>query len=271
MRIEAGQVAVVTGGASGIGFALGEALAARGVVIVLADIEAAALTAAQERMGADAKVSTVVCDVGDARSVAALRQAALDRHGRVDWVFNNAGVVLPFRPTWEHTEEDWRWIMNVNLWGVINGVREFVPELVRQGSGHVVNTASMAGVTVIPFNGAYNTTKHAVVSLTETLAGEFVQLAPGVHASVICPGLVPTRIGESARNRPDAPDYEAPKQNLIDDSAANVVTAEVLAERVIRALERDQLYIFPNPGSEKPIIARIDQLNHDVATFHELV
>lgn len=272
MRIEQGQVAVVTGGASGIGFALGAALSSRGITVVLADIEAQALAAAEKRMELTSTVSTAVCDVSDAGSVKALRQTVLERHGRVDWVFNNAGVVLPFKPMWEHTQTDWEWIMGVNLWGVINGIREFVPGFVQQGTGHIVNTASMAGVAVVPFNGAYNATKHAVVSLTETLAVELAQTAPGVRASVICPGLVPTQIGQAARNRPGGQQPEPPEpseaaSNVVDDNShANVITAELLAARVLNALEVDRLYIFPNPGSAAPVEERLDRLRQDLTT-----
>src|SRR4051812_35871630 len=192
MKISEGQVAVITGAASGIGLGICKALAERGVHLVLADVDAARLDAAAAEVQASEAPLVQRCDVSIAGDVGALAEAALSRFGRIDLAFNNAGVVLPFKPMWEHGAEDWDWLLGINLWGVIYGIRAFVPPMVKQGSGHIVNTASMAGMTVLPFNGVYNASKHAVVSLTETLAEEFRQRVPGVRASVVSPGLVPT-------------------------------------------------------------------------------
>ncbi|MET0860608.1 MAG: SDR family NAD(P)-dependent oxidoreductase [Microbacterium sp.] len=277
MKIETGQVAVVTGAASGIGYALAAALHARGVRVVLADVEADALDAAAQRLSAVTPLETVICDVSDAAAVAELRRTAVERHGRVDLVFNNAGVMLPFAPMWERSLEDWQWILGVNLNGVINGIREFVPLFVAQGRGHLVNTASLAGASVIPFNGPYNATKHAVVSLTETLAAEFAQVAPDVHASVILPGIVPTRIADAARNRPDAPASVRSVESAAEDhgpdasSLANVVQPDELAQRVLQALEQDQLYIFTNPGSDALTEARFADIREDLAKSDALI
>jgi NADP-dependent 3-hydroxy acid dehydrogenase YdfG len=276
MKIESGHVAVVTGAASGIGFALASALTERGVAVVMADVEAAALEKAAAKLSIDSRVATLVCDVSDAAAVAGLRRFAVETYGRVDLVFNNAGVMLPFGPMWEKRLEDWQWIVNVNLWGVINGIREFAPLFVAQGSGHLVNTASMAAVSVIPFNGPYNATKHAVISLTETLAGEFAQTAPGLHASVILPGLVPTRIGDAARNRPDAAsagssDATTGAQGPSEIDMANVVHPDVLAQRVLRALDQDQLYIFTNPDSDAAAEARIAHIREDLDKSDSLI
>lgn len=163
-----GKVAVVTGGASGIGLALGTACAVEGMRVVLADIEAGALEQAAASLPAGAEVEAVVCDVSDAAQVDALRDRALERFGAVHLVANNAGVSAG-GPTWEHTLEDWEWVLGVNLWGVIHGVRTFTPLLIEQGEGHIVNTASMAGLISAPYMAAYTVSKHAVVALSETL------------------------------------------------------------------------------------------------------
>ena len=204
-----GKVAVITGGASGIGRAVADKAAAEGMRIVLGDIEAGPLKLAVDDMtSTGAEVLGVVTDVSDRASVEALRDAALERFGAVHLVHNNAGIGLG-GPIWEITEEDWRWILGVNLWGVIHGVATFTPLLLEQGEGHIVNTASIAGLIVAPFLGPYNATKQAVVAISETLFKDLQTVAAPVGVSVLCPGFVQTRIDDSERNRPEwAPQRE---------------------------------------------------------------
>jgi NADP-dependent 3-hydroxy acid dehydrogenase YdfG len=253
MKIETGIVAVVTGAASGIGYAVCEALAARGVQLVMADINDDLLQVSMQRLAACTSVIGCRCDVANSEDVAALRIAALESFGRIDLVFNNAGVVLAFKPMWEHELANWEWLLGINLGGVINGIRTFVPDMVLRNRGHIVNTASMAGVTVLPFNGPYNASKHAVVSLTETLAGELAQRAPGVHATVVCPGLVPT--GVTPRGKADP----ALSRAVIAGGAQNyTITAEQAATEILAAIEADQVYVFTNQGSRERIQQRFD-------------
>jgi NAD(P)-dependent dehydrogenase (short-subunit alcohol dehydrogenase family) len=203
MAIDSDGVAVVTGAASGIGLGLARRLAERGLHVVLSDVEAPALESASDALRAEgADVLAVVCDVSRLDNVKALADATLERFSRVDVVCNNAGVFGGLAPMWDLHHSTWEWTLRVNLWGVIHGIEVFVPLLVGQNRGHVINTASQAGVSSPPFNGPYNATKHAVVALSETLRAELDAFAPGVGVSVICPSAVQTRVQNSARNRP---------------------------------------------------------------------
>jgi NAD(P)-dependent dehydrogenase (short-subunit alcohol dehydrogenase family) len=197
-----GRVAVVTGAASGIGFALSERFAGEGMRVVMADIEEPALAEAADLLASrGAEVLPVPTDVARDDQVGALRDRALEAFGAVHVVCNNAGVSGLGRPMWEMSSRDWEWVLGVNLWGVINGVRAFVPVLMEQDAGHVVNTASLAGVTTGVL-GPYSVTKHGVVALSEALYFQLAQRTASVGVSVLCPGWVRTRIGESDRNRP---------------------------------------------------------------------
>lgn len=198
-----GKVAVVTGGANGIGFAMAEAFAGAGANLVLADVNETELADAVARLtDSGATVSGVPTDVADPASVEALRDAALDTHGAVHLVCNNAGVGGGGL-SWDIPIEQYRWVLGVDLFGVINGIRTFVPLLVEQGEGHVVNTASMAGLLSPAFMAPYNIAKHGVVTLSETLFAELASLAPGVGVSVLCPGWVKTRIYDAGRYAPE--------------------------------------------------------------------
>jgi NAD(P)-dependent dehydrogenase (short-subunit alcohol dehydrogenase family) len=260
------KVAVVTGAASGIGRAVAEKAAAEGMKVVLADVEEVALKEATDQLtenGADA--IAVVTDVADAGSVTDLRDRALKRYGTVHLIHNNAGVGGG-GPIWEVPEQDWRWIVGVNLWGVVHGVAAFVPLLIEQGEGHVVNTASIAGLTTAPFLGPYNATKHAVVAISETLYKDFQATGvSGVGVSVLCPGFVQTRIADSARNRPEwapereregAEDMRGAIQQMVDGGIA----ASTVAERVIGAVRTNTFYILTHPELDEAIRTRYDDI-----------
>ncbi|MCB0971873.1 MAG: SDR family NAD(P)-dependent oxidoreductase [Acidimicrobiales bacterium] len=249
-----GKVAVVTGAASGIGKALAHGFAAKGMHLVLADVEADALDAAVAEFGDDVEVLARVCDVREADQVEAVRDAALERFGTVHVVCNNAGVAGG-GPVWAQTKADWDWVLGVNLYGVINGITAFTPLLIEQGEGHIVNTASMAGMVSMPWGGTYNVSKHGVVTLSETLWAD-LQLAgaTGVGVSVLCPGWVQTRIHESGRNRPTEGDavVEASEEQLAMQAHVGALIAEGLnprqvADLVIESVETDRFYIFTHP------------------------
>jgi NADP-dependent 3-hydroxy acid dehydrogenase YdfG len=263
MQIVEGQTAVVTGAASGIGFAVCEMLAARGVRLVMADINEELLKESASLIAKAVAPVIYPCDVSRREQVGALRDLALGRFGQIDLLFNNAGVVLPFKPMWEHDPNDWEWLLGINLWGVIYGIHAFVPDMVARNSGHIVNTASMAGVSILPFNGVYNASKHAVVSLTETLAGELAQRAPNVRATVVCPGLVATRIAPRGSKPTDVT-----RAAVAPDSERNIMTAAAAAKRILLGVEADEIYVFTNPGSCERIVSRFsgirEALKHDI-------
>jgi NAD(P)-dependent dehydrogenase (short-subunit alcohol dehydrogenase family) len=201
MELSNGSVAVVTGAASGIGAALGRAFAAAGCSVVLADVDAVALDAVAATM--EGEVLAVVTDVSVAADLEHLAEAAFIRFGSVHVLCNNAGVST-FNPVIAQSLDDWRWVLGVNLWGVIHGVQAFLPRMTAQGQpAHIVNTSSLAGLASgLPSLGPYNVSKVGVVALSETLRMELAMASSPVGVSVLCPGSTPTRILESERNRP---------------------------------------------------------------------
>lgn len=264
-----GKVAVVTGAASGIGLALARGFVGQGMRVVLADIESDALDKAVADLPEGADVVGLVCDVSDPEAVEGLRDAALDHFGAVHVVCNNAGVSTG-GPVWSHSPADWEWVLGVNLYGVVNGVRAFTPLLIEQGEGHIVNTASMAGLTSPPFMGVYNVTKHAVVTLSETLYGD-LQLAgaTGVGVSVLCPGWVRTRIHEAGRNRPDGDGASEAERSQLADPAMREYIASVIAggldpddvaATVIEAIRTDRFYILTHPEWMPAVTARVEHI-----------
>ena len=233
--------------------------------IVLGDIEEGPLKeAVDELTSTGTEALGVVTDVSDAASVQTLRDRALDRFGAVHLVHNNAGIGLG-GPIWEVTEEDWRWILGVNLWGVIHGMRTFTPLLMEQGEGHMVNTASIAGLIAAPFLGPYNATKQAVVAISETLFKDLQAVGSPIGVSVLCPGFVRTRIAESERNRPDwAPDRDvegaAALRGVVQDMVDGGIAATAVADRVIDAVRTNTFYILTHPELESAITTRFDDI-----------
>ena len=250
-----GKVAVITGAGSGFGreFArLGHRL---GMRLVLADIEQEALDgAAAELLEAGATLIAERTDVSVGTDVDRLARAARSAFGDVDLLFNNAGVGTGGL-IWESSERDWQWVLGVNVWGVIHGIRAFVPSmLARGGPGHVVNTASVAGLLSPPLMGVYNVSKHAVVTLTETLYHDLRQVKAGIGCSVLCPAYVPTGIHRSERNRPAAPDDEtvtasqaAARATLQKAVTSGRLTAPEVATMTFDAIRSDTFYIVTHP------------------------
>jgi NAD(P)-dependent dehydrogenase (short-subunit alcohol dehydrogenase family) len=262
-----GKTAVVTGAASGIGRGLSHRFAKEGMQLVLADIEPGPLDEAAAALKAEgATVLAVPTDVSRADQVQTLADRAVERFGRVDVVCNNAGVSVG-GPIWEMTVADWEWVMGVNLWGVIHGVRTFVPIMLRQGGeGHVVNTASVAGLASSPFMGVYNVTKHGVVTLSETLHKELGLLGHSIKVSVLCPGFVNTRIADSDRNRPaplcNAVERERPEEmeRMIRGLlAAGLPPAEVAA-MVVDAIRTERFYVLTHPDLTRLVRERMTDI-----------
>ena len=269
MTIGPGQVAVVTGAGSGIGRALAHGLAARGARLALADVEEEALaeTAASLRdAGADVLDRSV--DVRHATEVDVLATAVRDRFGRVDLVCLNAGVVGPRRPVWEQHPADWDWVLSVNLGGVANGLRAFVPGLVAEQRGHVLVTASTAALHPVRGggNGPYAASKHAVLGICETLREELASAAPDVGVTVLCPGPVATRIRDSERNRPvDLRAGGADRGDALPQFAHRVpsVSAEYTAERALAGVSAGAFLVLPNEGSAEEAREHAARLHRD--------
>jgi len=263
MELQHGQVAVVTGAASGIGLGIAEGFARRGLNVVLADVEAPALVEAEARIAPLAPATmTQVTDVSDRDQVVALATQTVARFGRVDVICNNAGVTLPTKAAWEMDHEDWLWVLGVNLWGVIHGVEAFVPRLVEQGSGHVVNTASIMGLASWPNAAPYTASKHAVVAISETLRGDLEQRGIGVGVTVLCPSHVPTNIADAARNRPAALTPSAPRapgQRRDRSPHVPVMPVEV-GEMVVAAVEAGRFYLTTHPDAGGPVRERMDKI-----------
>jgi NAD(P)-dependent dehydrogenase (short-subunit alcohol dehydrogenase family) len=263
------KVAVITGAASGLGRAMAERCVQEGMKVVLADVELEPLAETEASMKASgATVLAVRTDVSQPSDVEALAQKTLEAFGAVHLLFNNAGVATGPCAVWESTIADWEWIIGVNLWGVIHGVRIFVPIMLDQDADcHIVNTASVAGLISGPELGAYKVTKHAVVTLSETLYHELAQLGARIKVSVLCPGVVSTRIMESERNRPghsptteprdpaSAARWEAFRQRV----AAGMPPGHV-ADLVFDAIGTDRFYILTHPELQASVRSRMEDI-----------
>jgi NAD(P)-dependent dehydrogenase (short-subunit alcohol dehydrogenase family) len=265
MRNLAGKIAVVTGAASGIGLALSRRLGTDGMRVMMADIEEPALAAAARSLAAEGiEAATTVTDVSDADSVDALARATLGRFGAVHVVCNNAGVSRG-GPTWDIPLPMWNWIVGVNLFGIVHGIRSFVPHLITQGEGHIVNTASVGGLLAGPWMSPYHATKHAAVAISESLHHELAAMGSPVRVSVLCPGSVRTRIHQAYRNWPAAygpwPAAQDPP-GIAEWRRAASATVEagldpaIVATAVRDAIVGDRFWIFTHPEYGHAILAK---------------
>ena len=259
MQDLAGKVAVVTGGASGIGLAMAQRFAEAGMNIVLGDIEAEPLAMAEAAIASKGgKVLAHRADVAKPEDIEALAVAAYARFGNVHVLCNNAGVGGSRGAAWELSLDDWRWVIDVDLWSVINGVRSFVPRMIASGeAAHVVNTASVAGLLSGAVGAPYTVAKFGVVALTESLYFELKRAGHKIGASVLCPGFVATNIFDSGRNRQSeygegqklSPEQEQVIAQLRTTRQAGIMRPDFIAEQVFSAVMNDQLYVIV-PGNE---------------------
>ncbi|MYG00415.1 SDR family NAD(P)-dependent oxidoreductase [Candidatus Poribacteria bacterium] len=256
-------VAVITGAASGIGRGMAERFAAEGMAVVLADIEEEPLAELEADLRTKgATVLAVRTDVSNADDIENLAAQTVDTYGAVHILCNNAGVVCS-RPIWEHTPADWEWVLGVNLWGVIHGIKAFVPRMLKQETEcHIVNTASILGLIRGPGEGIYKVSKHGVVALSETLADELAQKGSQIQVHVLCPGWVRTGILESARNRPDVVPHHQRQETTKSHSVraemeAGMSPAEV-ADHVYNAIQSGTFYIHTHPEHKDWVRARME-------------
>jgi len=268
-----GRTAVLTGAGSGFGLECARIGARLGMNLVLVDVQQDALDRARaelERAGAQVLARKV--DVSQADEMEALAVAVQQRFGAPHFVFNNAGVGAGGL-VWENSVADWEWVLGVNLWGVVHGVRLFTPMMLAAAKadpawqGHIVNTASMAGLLTPPNMGIYNVSKHAVVSLTETLYQDLRLVTDQIGASVLCPYFVPTGINSSDRNRPGALAAHKPtKSQLIGQAmsdkavSSGKVTAAEVAQKVFDAIAADQFYVFSHPKALGNVRSRMEAI-----------
>ncbi len=260
-----GKVAVVTGGASGIGLAMATRFAAEGMKLVLADIEPDTLERAVAGLPAGTEAVPAVVDVSTPEAVERLRDTALDAFGAVHLVCNNAGVGSG-GPVADTPLADWAWVLGVNLWGVIHGVRTFLPVLEAQGEGHIVNTASVAGLFAAPYMGAYNVSKYGVVALSETLFNELAIAQSPVGVSVLCPSWVKTNIADSSRNRPGGRGDEA-EASAIAEAIQNFISTgiepEAVADAVAEAVKVRRFWILTHDDTHAAVSMRTKAILED--------
>lgn len=265
------KVAVITGAASGIGRGIAEHCLEEGLKVVLADIEEAPLIQTEEALKARSKnVLAVRTDVSKANDIEALAQKALDQFGAVHLLFNNAGVEV--RGTvWENTTADWEWIINVNLWGVIHGIRVFVPIMLQQQTPcHIVNTASVAGLIAGAGMGPYHTTKAGIISLSETLYIELKQRNAQIGVSVLCPAFVRSRLSEAERNRPPElrnptgknplSPYDQELWQWFKDQNKKAMSPAQFAFKVFKGIQENRLYILTHPDWTDGIKQRMENI-----------
>ena len=264
-----GKVAVVTGGAGGLGRAMAMHFAREGMHVALADIDQASLdVTAAELRALGVQAIGIRTDVSKATEVDALAARVVAELGGVHVVCNNAGI-SPLGAAWENTLADWEWMLGVNLWGVIHGVRAFTPLLLAQDEGHIVNTASVAGLINPPGSAMYNVTKHAVVALTETLFHDLAGRKSKVGCSVLCPAYVPTGIADSERSRPAAlanpgatksAEQQAREDMLKKAVRSGRLSADDIGAAVLAAVKEERFYILTHPRIKGAIQARMEDI-----------
>jgi NAD(P)-dependent dehydrogenase (short-subunit alcohol dehydrogenase family) len=270
MRELDGKVAVITGGAGGIGRALAECFLDEGAKVMLGDLDPASLQVAADDLAPRGAVATCVVDVTEQTSTDQLREATMDAFGAAHVICNNAGVSGRRHPMAETTDADWDWVVGVNLMGVVHGIRSFVPGLIEQGEGHVVNTASLAGLSAVPFGAPYSATKHAVVGLSQSLSIELQASGRDVGVTVLCPDWLRSDIAESTTNWPtkrlgarpaDSDDQLAQMMDAVfTDAVAQAPDPLPYARKAVDAVKADQFLVL----TETPLVHAALQIHSEV-------
>jgi len=275
-----GKVAVITGGGSGLGRELARSCAKRGMKLVLADVDEAGLAETVRLVEEEVpgvETATLRVDVSKLEQVQALAELAQQRFGAAHVVFNNAGVSVN-GPIWDNTPADWQWVLGVNLYGVVWGIKTFVPLMLKQGEGHIVNTASAAGWMNSPGMAVYNVSKSGVVALSETLALDLRDVGANIGVTVLCPAFFLTGIFKSERNRPaeladTAPPTEAQRKRSEQLQYAvqhGRIGAADIAEMTLKAVEDNQFYVFPHRKIKALIQARAEAAQAEMRCFDPL-
>lgn len=279
------KVAVITGAASGIGLSIAKKAIQEGMKVVIADIEEEALILAENELKkVGDHVVAIHTDVSKADDMEKLAQKTINTYGEVNLLFNNAGVALLNKLTWEHSLSDWEWLMGVNLWGVIHGIRIFVPIMLKQDNEcHIINTSSLAGLLITPFQCVYNVTKHGIVALSETLSDELRGINSKIRVSVLCPGGVISNILECERNRPtelrnhepaldfnsrrekmlsDHPEYESKIARIRQVFTPSIISPEDASDIIFEAIKNNEFYILTHkdPFWKNMIKERADRI-----------
>ncbi|MBT3346183.1 MAG: SDR family NAD(P)-dependent oxidoreductase [Gemmatimonadetes bacterium] len=264
----ADRVAVVTGAAKGVGRALAETCLAEGMRVVLADLDEVALSETHATLlEMSPRVTAVPTDVSDPASVEALAQAAVELGGEIGLLFNNAGVVASsdLGSLWKATEDDWQRLVNVNLWGVIHGCRSFLPLMMKQNHpSRIVNTASIAGVISAPSISIYSMTKHAVVSLSDSLDQQLEEEGSTVRASVICPGFVRTNLVNELTSTAEGTATMEQNRSWFQESVAEGTEPMELARRVFDGIRHERRYIFTHTGFRGAVVERHERILQDL-------
>ena len=274
------KVAVITGGGSGLGRELALSCAARGMKLMLGDVDEAGMQETQrlvEEAHPGTESATMRLDVSRLEQVQELAELCKSRFGGAHLIFNNAGVSVN-GPIWQSTVDDWDWVMGVNLYGVVWGVKVFTPMLIEQNEGHIINTASAAGWLNGPSSGVYNVSKTSVVALSETLALDLQDAQANVGVSVLCPAFFPTGIHQSERNRPtDKADTLEKSEVSLKRAAAlkyavenGRIPASDIAEMTLKAVENDQFYVFPHRKIKQLVKLRAEAADREQGVFDSL-
>lgn len=273
-----GKVAIVTGAASGIGLAIAKRCAKEGMKVVLADIDEPSLIKVKEELKCfQTDLLAVPCDVSNGRDIQLLSKKTMECFGKVDLIFNNAGVSTGSL-LWENSVEDWKWVLGVNLFGVINSIKTFVPIMLKQNNEcHIINTASIAGLTSAPGNSIYSVSKHGIINISESLYYELKLAKAKVDVSVVCPGFVKTRLSDAERNRPEElksfESVQSPQKQMINhmfnEGVSNGISPEIVSEKIFEGIKAKKFYIFTDDDCKLMIKQRMeDILNENNPTIY---